>query len=152
MSTVRSYALKLSGVVAYSDGSKGMFEITTDDTISRSQVAMSKDTTGVRNDFALANRDKHANLLSLFTDTTWTATLTTTPPSAAKTVTSFSALLSALVAYTDNTKASFAVEWNDTTVDFRSADTASVGAALKSGKLTALNTWLKTMAPSSSIA
>lgn len=152
MSTVRSYVLRLSGVVSYSDGSKGTFETTTDDTISRSQSITSKDVTGVRNDFALVDRDQHANLLSLFADTTWAVTLTTTPPSVTKTVTAFVASLSGLVAYTDNTQKSFAVEWDSTTTDFRAADTALVGANLKTDKLAVLNTWLKAIDPAGSVA
>lgn len=152
MAHVRSYALKLFGTVTYSDGSKGMFESTTDNTITRSLVAVSKDTTNPINDFALLNRDKHANILGLFADTTWVVTLTTTPPSVTKTVTDFVAFLSGLVAYDDNTKASFAVEWFKSNVDFRAADTASVGAALRADDLAVLNSLLKAVDPAGSVA
>lgn len=152
MAHVRSYALKLFGTVTYSDGSKGMFEATTDNTIGRSLVAVPKDPTNPINDFALLDRDKHANLLSLFADTTWAVTLTTTPPSVTKTVTDFVAFLSGLVAYDDNTKASFAVEWFKGLTDFRVADTASVGAALKADDLAVLNSLLKAVDPAGSVA
>lgn len=152
MANVRSYALKLYGTVAYSDGSKGMFEATTDDQIGRAQIAKPKDTTSPVNDFALLDRDKHALLLSLFADTTWTVTLTTTPPSVTKTVTDWVAFLSGLVAYDDNTKSSFAVEYFKGMTNFRSADTAAVGAKLKSDKLSVLNLLLKAVDPAGSVA
>lgn len=152
MANVRSYALKLFGTVSYSDGSKGMFEATTDNTIGRRLVAVPKDTTGPINDFALLNRDKHANILSLFADTTWAVTLTTTPPVVTKTVTGFVASLSGLVAYDNNTNASFAVEWFDGLTDFRAADTAAVGAKLRSDNLAVLNTLLKAVDPAGSVA
>jgi hypothetical protein len=152
MAHIRSYALKLFGTVAYSDGSKGMFEATTDNTIGRSLVAVPKDATGPLNDFALLNRDKHASILGLFADTTWAVTLTTTPPVTSKTVTDFVAFLSGLVAYDNNTKASFAVEWFKGNVDFRPADTASVGAALRADDLAVLNSLLKAVDPAGSVA
>ncbi len=152
MANVRSYALKLYGTVTYSDGSKGMFEATTDDQVGRSLVAVPKDATSPINDFALLNRDKHANILSLFADTTWVVTLTTTPPVVTKTVTDFVAFLSGLVAYDDNSKASFAVEWFKGLTDFRLVDTAAVGAKLRSDKLAVLNSLLKAVDPAGTVA
>lgn len=152
MATVKSYALKLFGTVAYSDNTKGTFEATTDNTITRSLVATTKDSAGAINDFALLNRDQHSNLLSLFADTTWVVTLTTTPPATSKTVKDFVAFLTGTVAYSDNTKASFAVEWFKGLTDFRPSDTASVGADLRSQDLAVLNSLLQAVAPSSTVA
>lgn len=152
MGTIKSYVLKLYGTVTYSDNSKGMFETTTDDTITRKQIAVPKDAVGPLNDFALLNRDMHSNLLSLFADTTWVVTLTTTPPATSKTVKDFVAFLTGTVAYTDNTKASFAVEWFKGLTDFRPADTTSVGTDLRAQELAVLNSLLQAVAPASTVA
>lgn len=120
---VKDFTLRVSGTVAYSDRSHGSFEAvgrwkgqfgglvaqhTNADSLENFRRLYASNSTGVEQVLdALAPNPTDGGVVAL----------TPAAPSVAKTVSSFVLEVSGLVAYTDNSKASFIVQWVDGVVN-----------------------------------
>ena len=148
------FTVRVSGTVAYEDGSNGSFEASAIWQTNLGNVVATHSSSDSAEHFSQLYNSMQANVDSVFAVLPGTITLTAAAPTTPKTVSSFVMEISGIIAEDNNSKSYFVAQWVNGAVDLYPSETDAAWALLTASAsgTSFMQTILETLATSATVS